>query len=151
MMATFSPYNSGDYERQKSAVEYDYGNQVATNAYGRFLGQQRGSRQLGDMSQAFGRSYPKYRAQFGQRGVAGPGVRSGVQHQAMTNYLGDYAQQYGRAQQDITAEQQQFEQNEQRLGAFRQQSLTDIEAQKAQQIANDAQALEYLRNLVGGI
>jgi len=69
----------------------------------------------------------------------------------MTNYLGDYAQQYGRAQQDITQEQQQFDLNDQRLGAFRQQSLADIETEKAQQIANDAQALEYLRQLVGGI
>lgn len=150
-MATFSPYNAGQYERQKNQVEYDYGNQAATNAYGRFLGQQRGSRQLGDMTQNFQRSYPGYRAQFGRRGIAGPGVRSGVQRQAMSNYLGDYAQQYGRAQQDITQEQQQFDLNDQRLGAFRQQSLADIEAAKAQAIANDAQALEYLRNLVGGI
>jgi hypothetical protein len=150
-MATFTPYDSGSYERQKSAVEYDYGNNMATNAYGRFLGQQRGQRTLGDMSTNFGRAYPKYRAQFGQRGLAGPGVHSGVQHQAMTNYLGDYARDYGRAQQDITQADQQFGLNEQRLGAFRQQSLTDIEAAKANSIANDAQALEYLRNLVGGI
>jgi hypothetical protein len=150
-MATFTPYNAGDYERRKSGIEYDYGNQIATNAYGRFLGQQRGQRQLGDMSTQFGRQYPTYRAQFGQRGLAGPGVRSGIQRQAMTNYLGDYAQQYGRAQQDLTQEGQQFDLNEQRLGAFRQQSLADLEAQKAAQIANDAQALEYLRQLVGGI
>jgi hypothetical protein len=69
----------------------------------------------------------------------------------MTNYLGDYAQQYGRAQQDMTQEAQQYDANQQRFGAFRQQSLADIEAQKAQQIANDARALEYLRSLVGGI
>jgi hypothetical protein len=144
-------YNAGAYERQKSGVEYEYGNQMATNAYGRFLGQQRGQRNLSDMSTNFGRAYPNYRAQFGQRGLAGPGVNSGVQRSAMTNYLGDYAQQYGRAQQDLTQEGQQFDLNEQRLGAFRQQSLADIEAQKAQQIANDAQALEYLRQLVGGI
>ena len=150
-MATFTPYDAGGYERKKSAVEYDYGNNLATNAYGRFLGQQRGQRTLGDMSTAFGRSYPHYRAQFGQRGLAGPGIRSGVQHQAMTNYLGDYAQQYGRAQQDMTQEAQQYDLNEQRLGAFRQQSLTDIETDKANQIANDAKAIEYLRNLVGGI
>jgi hypothetical protein len=150
-MATFSPYNVGQYERQKTGIEYDYGNQAATNAYGRFLGQQRGSRQLGDMTQNFQRSYAPYKSQFGQRGLSGGGARSGVQHQAMTNYLGDYAQQYGRAQQDITQDQQQFDLNDQRLAAFRQQSLADIEAEKAQAIANDAQALEYLRNLVGGI
>ena len=31
-MATFSPYDAGNYERQKRNVEYDYGNQAATNA-----------------------------------------------------------------------------------------------------------------------
>lgn len=150
-MATFTPYNAGDYERQKTNIEYDYGNNVATNAYGRFLGQQRGSRNLNDMSQTFGRQMPKYKAQFGQRGMSGPGVSSGVQHQAMSNYIGDYAQQYGRAQQDMTQEAQQYDLKEQQYGAFRQQSLNDLEAQKANQIANDAKALEYLRNLVGGI
>jgi hypothetical protein len=150
-MATFTPYNAGDYERQKTNIEYDYGNNVATNAYGRFLGQQRGSRNLSDMSSTFGRQMPKYKAQFGQRGMSGPGVSSGVQHQAMSNYIGDYAQQYGRAQQDMTQEAQQYDLKEQQYGAFRQQSLNDLEAQKANQIANDAKALEYLRNLVGGI
>lgn len=150
-MVAFSPYNEGDYIRKKSAVEYDYGNQMATNAYGRFLGQQRGQRTLGDMSTQLGRTYPRYKAQFGQRGLSGGGVKSGVQHQAMTNYLGDYARDYGRAQQDITQGTQQYDLNEQRLGAFRQQSLTDIETERANQIANDAQAIEYLRNLVGGI
>lgn len=150
-MVAYSPYNEGDYLRKKSAVEYDYGNNLATNAYGRFLGQQRGQRTLGDMSTNLGRQMPKFRAQFGQRGLAGPGVRSGVQHQAMTNYLGDYARDYGRAQQDITQGTQQFDLADQRLGAFRQQSLTDIDTEKANQIANDAQALEYLRSIVGGI
>jgi len=150
-MATFTPYNAGDYERHKTNIEYDYGNNVATNAYGRFLSQQRGQRNLGDMKTNFGRQYPTYRAQFGQRGLAGPGVRSGVERRSMTNYLGDYAQQYGRAQQDMTQESQQADMREQQYGAFRQQSLADLEAQKAAQIANDAQALEYLRQLVGGI
>jgi hypothetical protein len=103
------------------------------------------------MSSTFGRQMPKYKAQFGQRGMSGPGVSSGVQHQAMSNYIGDYAQQYGRAQQDMTQEAQQYDLKEQQYGAFRQQSLNDLEAQKANQIANDAKALEYLRNLVGGI
>jgi hypothetical protein len=150
-MATFSPYDAGAYERQKRDVEYDYGNQSATNAYGRFLSQQRGERSLGDMSTQFGRSYAPYKAQFGQRGLAGPGVQSGVQQQAMSNYVGDYAQQYGRAQQDLTQQLQQFDQNQNNLTAFHQQSLGDIEAAKAASIANDAGAIEYLRAMVGGL
>ena len=150
-MATFSPYNAGAYERQKRDIEYDYGQQATTNAYGRFLSQQRGERSLGDTSRMFGRAYPSYKAQFGQRGLGGPGIRSGVQQQAMSNYAGDYLRDYGRQQQDLTQQLQQFDLNQQNLDAFKQQSLADLEAQKAEQIANDANALEYLRQLVGGL
>jgi hypothetical protein len=150
-MATFSPYDAGAYERQKRDVEYDYGNQSATNAYGRFLSQQRGQRGLGDMTRGFEQSYAPYKAQFGQRGLAGGGIQSGVQQQAMSNYVGDYARNYGYGQQDLTQQLQQYDMNQNNLDAFRQQSLGDIEAQKAQAIANDAQAIEYLRQLVGGL
>lgn len=150
-MATFTPYDAGAYQRRKRDIEYDYGNQSATNAYGRFLAQQRGERGLGDMSRGFQRQYPTYKAQFGQRGLAGPGINSGVQRQAMSNYVGDYMRNYGWAQQDLTQQLQQYDMNQNNLNAFHQQQLADLEAQKAQQIANDAQALEYLRSLVGGL
>jgi len=150
-MATFTPYDDGGYELSKRDIEYDYGQQSTQNAYGRFLSQQRGSRQLGDMSRNFGQSYAPYKAQFGNRGLAGPGVNSGVQRQAMSNFAGNYLRDYGRSQQDLTQQLQQFDLNQNNLTAFRQQSLADIEAQKAQQIANDAAALDYLRQLVGGL
>lgn len=150
-MATFSPYNAGNYERQKRDVEYDYGQQTAQNAYGRFLSQQRGERGLGDMNRQFHQSYAPYKAQFGNRGLAGPGINSGVQRQAMSNYVGDFMRNYGWASQDLTQQLQQYDMNQNNLNAFRQQSLADIEAEKAQSIANDAQAIEYLRQLVGGL
>jgi len=150
-MATFSPYDAGAYERQKRDVEYDYGNQAATNAYGRFLSQQRGERGLGDMTRQFQQGYAPYKSQFGQRGLAGGGVQSGVQQQAMSNYAGDYMRNYGYGAQDLTQQLQQYDLNQTNLDAFRQQSLADIEANKAQAIANDAQAIEYLRQLVGGL
>lgn len=150
-MATFTPYDSGAYERARRDLDYDYGNQAATNAYGRFLSQQRGERGLGDMSRQFHNSYAPYKAQFGQRGLAGAGINSGVQQQAMSNYVGDYMRNYGWGQQDLTQQLQQYDMNQANLDAFHQQSLADLEAQKAQQIANDAQAIEYLRQLVGGL
>jgi hypothetical protein len=150
-MATFTPYDAGGYERQKRDVEYDYGNQSATNAYGRFLSQQRGERGLGDMTRTFQQGYAPYKAQYGQRGLSGGGVQSGVQQQAMQNYAGDYIRNYGYGAQDLTQQLQQYDLNQNNLDAFHQQSLGDIEAQKAQSIANDAQAIEYLRQLVGGL
>jgi hypothetical protein len=150
-MATFTPYDAGAYERQRRDVEYDYGTQAATNAYGRFLSQQRGERNLGEMNRGFERSYAPYKAQFGMRGLAGPGIQSGVQQQAMSNYVGDFMRNYGWAQQDLTQQLQGYDMNQNNLDAFHQQYLADLEAQKAQQIANDAQAIEYLRQLVGGL
>jgi hypothetical protein len=103
------------------------------------------------MNRQYQRSYPTYRAQFGQRGLSGPGINSGVQRQAMSNYAGDYMRNYGWAQQDLTQQLQQYDQAQRGFDSLRQRSLADLEAQKAQQIANDAQALEYLRSLVGGL
>src|SRR5262245_27781562 len=100
-MATFSPYDAGAYERRKRDIEYDYGQQQTQNAYGRFLSQQRGERNLGDMRMNFGRSYAPFKAQYGQRGLGGAGISSGVQRQGMANFTGDYLRDYGRATQDL--------------------------------------------------
>lgn len=145
-------YDYGGYERQKSDIYNQYGTQASTNAYGRFLGQQRGQRNLGDMSRAFKRQTPMFKSQWGQRGLgAGQGIKSGIERNAMSNYVGDYAQNYGRAQQDMTQELQQADLQQVNLDAWRQQSLASLEADKAKAIANDAQNLEWLRQMMGSI
>jgi hypothetical protein len=141
----------GGYERQVGDVNYRYGTEASTNAYSRFLSQQRGERNLGDMSQQFGRSYPGYKSQFAQRGLGQPGVRSGSMQQSMNRYVGDYAQQYQRAQQDQTLEGQQYDMQQRNLDQWRQQALQDIETQKANDIAQAAQNLEYWKKALGGI
>ncbi len=147
----YNPPDYGGYERQKADVDYQYGSDSATNAYGRFLSQQRGRRSLGDMSRSFGRQTPKQVSSFGQRGLSGGGITSGAMNQSMRNYVGDYARQYGRQQQDNTMELQQYDLNQANMDAWRQQSLAGIEAQKANDIAAAAENLEYLRELVGGL
>jgi hypothetical protein len=56
---------------------------VATNAHGRFLSQQRGERGPGDMTKTFNRGLPNAYAQFNQRGLGGPGIKSGTQQRAI--------------------------------------------------------------------
>ena len=141
----------GGYERATGDVNYKYGSEAATNAYGRFVSQQRGQRQLGDMSQAYGRAYPGYKAQFGQRRMGGPGVSSGVMQRSMNQYVGDYARDYGRAQQDQTAELQQYDLNQANLDQWRQTALQDIETTKADEIANAALNLQYWQRAMGGL
>ena len=143
--------NYGGYDRQKADTQYKYSQDSTTNAYGRFLGQQRGNRGLSDSYRNYQRQTPKFRAGLAQRGVAGPGVGGGVQRQAMDRYVGDFARDYGRQQQDYTQEMQQFDLSQANLDNWRDQSMAAIEAEKQREIAQSAQQLEYLRQIVGGL
>jgi len=141
----------GGYERQKGAVDYQYGTDSTSNAYGRFISQQRGNRQLGDMYQGFQRQTPIFKSQFGKRNLAGAGINSGVERGAMQNYLGDFGRDYGRAQTDLTQGLQQYDLNQNNLDAWRNQQNVSIEAQRATDIANEAAQIDWLRQLVGGL
>jgi hypothetical protein len=143
--------NSGYYNSQASDLQYRYNTDKSANAYGRFLSQQRGQRTTGDMSRDFGRALPSYKAQFGQRGLAGPDARSGVMRRSMGNYLGDYTTAYQRAQQDATQEAQQYDMANANLDAQYNNSLAALEQQKQDEIANAARAIELLRPYLGGI
>jgi hypothetical protein len=142
--------NAG-YAQQASDLQYRYNTDKAQNAYGRFLSQQRGSRGLSDTSRSFNRALPGYKSQFGQRGLAGPGVRSGAMQRSMGNYLGDYNRDYSRQQQDLTGELQQYDLEGANLDAYYNNSLAALEQQKQSDIANAALAIEALRPFLGGI
>jgi len=141
--------DTGAYEQEASDLTYRYNTDRSTNAYGRFLSQQRGSRDLGDMSRNFNRGLPNYKARFGQRGLAGPGIRSGAMQRSMGNMLGDYARDYGRVQQDATQEAQQYDLSSAQMDAAYNSGLASIEQRKQNEIANAALALEALRPYLG--
>ena len=142
--------DTGSYQRQANDLQYRFNTDQASNAYGRFLSQQRGERGLGDMTQQFNRQLPNAYAQYNQRGLSGAGIRSGTQHRAMGNYLGDYTQQYGRAQQDLSQDLQQYDLSGLQNTANYQNSLAQLEVQKQQEIANAALGIQALRPYFGG-
>ena len=142
-------YDYGGYERQKGDIDYQYNRDASANAYGRFVSQQRGQRQLGDMSRSYGRAYPGYKASFAGRGLAQPGVKSGTMNQSMQNFVGDYGRDYLRTQQDLTQNLQQYDLNQGNLDAWRSQALDDLEAQKANEITNAATNLQWLQDMLG--
>ncbi len=143
--------NTAQYDQQANDLQYRYNTDRAQNAYGRFLSQQRGERSLGDLKQGFQRGLPGFKSKFGTRGLAGPGVNSGVMQRSMQNYLGDYAQTYGRSQLDAQQEAAQYDQAGAQLDAYYNNNLASIEAAKQQEIANSAQAIEALRAILGGL
>ena len=143
--------NNAGYAAEANDLQYRYNTDRRQNAYGRFLSQQRGDRSLGDMSRNFNRGLPSYKAGFAQRGLAGGGIRSGAMGRSMQNMLGDYAIDYGRAQQDALEEARQYDAQSAELDATYNNNLAGGEARKQSEIANAALALEALRPYLGGV
>ena len=78
-------------------------------------------------------------------------MSSGVQQRAMSNYLGDYARDYGRVQQDATQEAQNYDLQSAQLDAYYNNSLAALEQSKQNEIANAALGIEALRPYLGGM
>jgi len=148
---SYQPADYGGYERKRSDVDYKYSNDSTQNAYGRFLGQQRFERGRQDADRQFKRSYTPYKASFAQRGMAGGGINSGVMNEQMGRFVGDYGRDSARAYQDQTLQNQQYDLQQANLDQWRNQALSGIEADKANDIAWAAQNLASLKELFGGL
>lgn len=137
------------YEAQRRGINEDYAAKSATNAYSRFLSQQRGDRAISDYTQGFQRAAPNLTAQYGRKGLTGGGVRSGVYGKAMRNYVGDYQQNLSRQYADQATGQRQYDLTEAQLSSARDKALSDMETDKAKEIANAASYLSALKPQFG--
>lgn len=143
-------YNQAAYERQRRTIEDQYAATAASNAYSQTLSQQRGERGIADIRRGFERQFPSFNASFAQRGMAGPGVQSGVHRGALQRYVNDYSRNIAYAQQDVAEQQRQYALTQQNLDAQRQRALADLEAQKQAEIALAALNIQALAPLIGG-
>tara|TARA_R110002126_G_scaffold36734_3_gene111465 strand:- start:10845 stop:11294 length:450 start_codon:yes stop_codon:yes gene_type:complete len=147
----YNPPSYGGYERAKNDTQYKYTQDATTNAYSRFISQQRGKRNLGDMQNNYKQSFPEQTAQFGQRGISAGGINSGIMNNSMNRFVGNYAQQQGRATQDLSSELQQYDLGQLGMDSWRDRQLASIEADKQAAIANDAAQLDYWRQTIGSM
>lgn len=138
------------FMQRQSSVQQDFAAKSAANTFSRTLSQQRGSRQQADFTQSFNRGLPSFGAGFARRRLSGGGVSSGVFQNAMQNYVGDYTKNLGRMQEDIFNQDRQFEFDQARFTAERDQALADIASQKAALIAQTAQQINALKPYMGG-
>ena len=143
--------NTSQYDAQANDLQYRYNTDRANNAYGRFLSQQRGSRQLNDMETNYKRGIGGLRSSFAGRGLAQGGVRSGSMRRTIGNYLNDYGKAYGRAQLDSQQEAANYDREGAQLDSYYQQQLAAIQQAKQTEISNTAIAIEQLRSLLGGL
>lgn len=138
------------YERQRQGIEDDYATKSATNAYSRFLSQQRGDRGVADYNRDFKRKAPSLTAAYGKKGLTGGGVQSGVYGKAMQTYVGDYQQNLSRTYADQAQELRQSDLSQAQLASARDRALSDMETDKAKEIAMAASYLSALKPQYGG-
>lgn len=140
---------TGFTQRQRAAGS-QYGSKTAQNAYARFLSQQRGSRKKFDLQQQYEKQAPKVVGGYTQRGVAGPGVRSGIFQKGMNEFASQNLNDINDLNTELASEQDQFGLTDKQNFADYQDQLASIEAEKQQQIANTAATLQAFKPFLGG-
>ena len=141
-------YDQATYEGQRRNALASYSQNAAMNAYRRYLAETTGQRPLVELKDAaFGikKEVPRLTASFGRRGLQGAGVKSGVYSKALSDYGTQRAKQIGYAQQDLDTSLRGYDLTGTQLQEQYQNTLADIETQKARDIATDAAALLAIR------
>lgn len=138
------------YNQRVRAAGSNYGAKTAQNAYARFLSQQRGSRKKFQLQQDYEKQTPRVVGSFTKRGLAGPGVQSGIFNKGMT----DYAQKQFQDMADINTEQDQEMQrlalDDAQTKAEYDQQIAELESQKQAAIAQAAATLSAFKPFLGG-
>lgn len=137
------------YGQKLSSLGSQYGAKAAQNAYAQFLSQQRGARKKFDFQQQYNKQAPRVVSGFAKRGLAGPGVSSGVYGKGMQ----DYASQIDTAWNDLNLA------NADELNRLRMSDITgsadynaawaNEEFKKAQNIADTAATLTAFKPFLG--
>jgi len=141
-------YDESIYESQRRNALAAYSQNAAMNAYRRYLAETTGQRPILELKEAaFGarKEVPRLTASYGRRGLQGQGVKSGVYAKALSDYGTQRARQLGYAQEDLANALRGYDLTGTGYQSQYQNQLTDIESQKARDIAADAAALLELK------
>jgi hypothetical protein len=141
------------FEQQRRNLLGNFAQQSALNAYQRYLSETRGQRPILSLQEAaFSRTptgglgeVPKLTSSYARRGLTGKGMRSGIYNEALSSYAKNRARQLGYAQEDLASALRGSDVQQTGYESSLRTGMQDLEANKARQIAADAQALLGLR------
>lgn len=136
--------------QKKSALGRNLASRTAANTYSQMLAQQRGNRQLADVRQQFKVQTPKVMSAYLRRGLAGPGVRSGVYERGLSEFAGQQATAENDVQQAMNEALDRLRSEQAQLKADYSMDLADLELQKAQAQAEAAATLAAFKPYLGG-
>jgi hypothetical protein len=134
-------FDAGAYQKERRAVGSEYAANRAANSYAQQLSQIRGQRQIGDLRDSYQRSTPGFIAGYGRRGLAGPGVQSGVYQGALQRYAADQFRRVQDVQDGMQDAWNQGDQANKVLEAQKQRALGELERKQRLEIAQAAAQL----------
>jgi hypothetical protein len=146
-------YDPSLFEQQRRNLLGNFAQQAALNAYQRYLAETRGQRPILSLEEAaFSRTptgglgeVPKLTSSYARRGLQGKGMRSGIYNEALSSYAKNRARQLGYAREDQAGALRGYDIQKTGYESDLSTGMQDLEANKARQIAADAQALLQLR------
>jgi len=146
-------YDPSLFEQQRRNLLGNFAQQSAFNAYQRYLAETQGQRPILQLEEAaFGRTptgglgqVPKLTSSYARRGLQGQGMRSGIYNEALSSYAKNRARQLGYAREDLAGNLRGLDVTKTGYESDLSSGMQDLEANKARQIAADAQALLGLR------
>lgn len=138
------------YNQRKRAAGNTYGAKTAQNAYAQFLSKQRGARKKFDLQQGYEKQTPGVIGSFTKRGVAGPGVKSGIFQRGMTDFATKQFQDMADLNRAQDEEMQQLQLEDKQTRAEYDQQIADLEAEKQAAIAQAAATLSAFKPFLGG-
>ena len=133
---------SGDFGMAEASARRRRSQYSIANRQAAFLGQQRGTRNIADLTRKLSEGFRPKMASYGQRGLAGPNVASGIQRQGLQRYAADMQRAVGDETQTMQDEQNTIAMNEANSQADLEDYLAQLRLQKQQNIISSATALK---------
>lgn len=143
------PFDYLPYQQKSSALQGGLDAKTNASIYARFLNKQRGSRQIQDLTNAYNNKVPGVIGSFTQRGLAGPGMSSGIFQRGMNTF--DEQKQTAFNTLNSTINDQDSVYANQLADATAQTNidLADNEIQKQRDIAASAATLSAFKPYLG--
>ena len=116
--------------------------QSVANRQSAFLGQQRGTRQINDLTKQLQQGFNPKVAQYGERGLQGPGVTSGIARKGLQDYAAGYQKQIGEVELDMQNQANDAVAQESSDQASLDEYIQQLQLQKQQDMVNSAVALQ---------
>lgn len=143
-------FNYLPYQQKASALGQTQGAKLNASIYSRFLNKQRGTRDTADLTRQYEQRVPGLIGGYTQRGLAGPGMQSGIFQKGLTEF--DVGRQNAMGDLALKQSEQEnvFNQQDAMTRADYQNALADLEMQKQKEIADSAATLAAFKPYLGG-